>query len=203
MRFRTSAAAVAAAVIGLSLSTPQARAADHVEAPNAASDALADIADFYAWHHDGVLTTILTINALNYPGTAAAYDADVLYLIHIDNDGDNNADYNIYVRFGQDSQGSWGVQVEDMPGTGEPVIGAVGGVIPAPGGQVYVGLRDDPFFFDLDGYLDTLTTGTVSFSSARDSFAGTNATIIALEMDLASATEGSDTIQTWATTWRY
>ncbi len=194
-------AAALAVLFGLTLSAT-AIAADHAEAPIAGADAAADIADLYAWHDEGTLTTILTVAGLGLPGEAAVYDADVAYGIHIDNDGDNEADIDIIVKFGQDSQGEWGVQVSNLPGTGAPVSGAVEQVVQAAGGKIWVGLRDDPFFFDLEGYENTLATGALSFDSSRDSLAGTNVTAIALEMDLGVATGGNDTIQVWATSGR-
>ncbi len=197
----TKASAVLAAVTGLALSS-FAIAADHAEAPTSGADAAADIADLYAWHDDGTLTTILTVAGLGLPGEDAVYDADVAYGIHIDNDGDDEADIDIVVKFGEDSQGNWGVKVWNLPGTGAPVVGAVEQVVPAAGGKVWVGLRDDPFFFDLEGYTDTLSTGALSFDSTRDSLAGTNVTAIALEMDLGAALDGSETLQVWATTGR-
>ncbi len=201
MLHTTKGTAALAVVTGLALSSV-AFAADHAEAPTASADAAADIADLFAWHDEGTLTTILTVAGLGLPGEDAVYDPDVAYGIHIDNDGDDVADIDIVVKFGQDGQGNWGVGVWDLPGTGATVKGSVEQVLPAAGGKVWVGLRDDPFFFDLDGYTDTLSTGTLSFDAGRDSLAGTNVTAIALEMDLGAALEGSESLQVWATSGR-
>jgi hypothetical protein len=78
---------------------------------------------------------------------------------------------------------------------------------------VYAGLKDDPFFFDLDGFRDTLTTGDLAFCSVdpacpggmapRDSLAGTNATAVVIEVNTADLLmDGSTRFQTWATTGR-
>ena len=193
------------AALGLALVIPQAvQAADHAEAPVAAADPAADLADLYAWHTDaGSLVTAITFGGLTAPGEPASYDADVLYGIHIDRDADQVADTDIWARFGQDDQGNWGLQVSNLPGTGAPVTGAVEQVIAVPGGSIYAGLRDDPFFFDLQGFNDTATTGVLSFDAGRDSLAGTNVTALVFEMDLASAVADSGNIQIWATTHRY
>ena len=68
--------------------------------------------------------------------------------------------------------------------------------------SVYAGSREDPFFFDLDGFLATKMTETVSFDSANDSFAGLNVTAIVIEMDSAAAAGGGTTLQAWVTTGR-
>ena len=178
-----------------------ALAADHAEAPGAAADPAADIADFYAWHtSSGSLVTILTFAPLTPAGGSATYDADVLYSIHMDTDKDGVSDADILVRFGQNSAGDWGVQAE-IPGVDSAISGATGEVLESGGAKVYAGVVDDPFFFDLQGFQDTLTTGTVAFDSSRDSLAGVNVTAIALEFDAAAAT-GATQIQTWATTSR-
>ncbi len=198
---KISTSAALAGLITLTLGA-NVFAADHAEAPIAGADPAADIADLFAWHDEGTLTTILTVAGLGMPGDAAVYDADVAYAIHIDNDGDNESDIDIIVKFGTDSQGEWGVQVSNLPGTGAAVVGPVEQVVQAAGGKVWVGLRDDPFFFDLEGYQNTLATGALDFDSTRDSLAGTNVTTIALEMDLGVALDGADTIQVWATSGR-
>lgn len=188
------------AIIGVA-----AFAADHSEAPGTKADVAADIADVYAWHEGEKLVAVLTYAGLQATteGQSATYDKDVLYTVHIDSDGDNASDTDVYVRFGQNGAGDWGVQVENLPGTTEAVVGAVGEAIDAGNGlSVYAGLKDDPFFFDLEGFNTTLETGTVSFNPERDSVAGLNVSSIVLEMDLAAASSGSDKLAVWASTGR-
>ena len=70
-----------------------AYAADHLDPPDRVvlGDA-ADIGDLYAWAANGSLNVILTFGGPLAPvaDQAGAYDADVLYGIHIDNDADND-----------------------------------------------------------------------------------------------------------------
>ena len=75
-------------------------------------------------------------------------------------------------------------------------------VVDSGNAMLYSGLRDDPFFFDLAGYIDTLNTGSVSFDSTRDSLAGTNVTAIVVAMDIDAASGGNNNIQLWASTGR-
>ena len=97
----------------------EADAADHAEAPTAAADAAADLADIYAWHTDDrTLVVGITFAGLGLAGDPAMYDEDVLYGVHIDNDGDNLPDYDVWARFGQDELGEWGLQVENLRADG-------------------------------------------------------------------------------------
>jgi hypothetical protein len=188
---------------GLVLGTSGVFAADHLEAPGTMADTPADITDVYAWHADGVLTVALDFDGLQPPGTPGTYDPDVLYGIHIDNDGDNAADVDVWIRFGQNGAAEWGVQITGLPG-GDPVVeGPVDEVLDAGGTlQAFAGPREDPFFFDLDGFKATLMTGTLMFDNTHDTFAGSNVTSIVLEMDAGMASGGNDNIQLWATTGR-
>ena len=98
------------------LASSTALAADHAEAPTAGADPAADIADLYAWYDGTDVRFALTFAGLGAAGDPATYDADVLYQIHIDNDGDTMADHSIEVRFGQNDDGDWGVQAMGVPG---------------------------------------------------------------------------------------
>lgn len=186
-----------------------AEAADHNDpSTRVGNQEPEDIADLYAWHStDGsTMTIVLTFGGPVAPvaGQAGAYDADVLYGIHYDTNGDGTPEGQTWVRFAQNDLGDWGVQVERLPGeaTDAPVIGAVETVLDAPnGGKVFTGLRDDPFFFDLTGFLGTLGSGDLEFTG-DDSFAGMNGTAIVLEFPVSELTGISDTVSVWATTSR-
>ena len=68
--------------------------------------------------------------------------------------------------------------------------------------MIFAGTRDDPFFFDLDGYLATLDTGTLSFDPTNDSFEGSNVHAIVLQFDAAEALGDATSFQTWSSTGR-
>ncbi len=202
-----SALALTAGWLAVNADTPEvANAADHAEAPGASADAPSDIADFYAWHDSnaGTLTMVLTYDGLKAPvaNQTGTYDPDVVYGFHIDNTGDNIPNTSIYVRYGQNSLGQWGVQAENLPGEAGPVVGPVGQTVTGDNGaKIHTGLFDDPFFFDLAGYTATLQSGTLSFTGV-DAVAGTNASAIVIEVPLAAASAGNTTINLWATTGR-
>lgn len=178
-------------------------AADHNEAPGAMADPAADIADVYAWHSGSKLITAVTFAGIAASATAPLYDDDVLYTVHIDNDNDYVPDHDVYVRFGQKDAGDWGVQVQNLPGSTGNIEGPVGTTINAGGGRmVYAGWREDPFFFDLEGFRTTLMTSALSFDNQRDFFEDRNVTAIVLEMDLAAARGTGTKLNVWATTAR-
>jgi len=193
-------------LLGGALVVGTALAADHNEAPGTKMDRIADIDDVYAWHtEDGKIVVIVTFGGVGADpaGPPDDYDADVLYQIHLDNTGDAIADLSISARFGQNSTGAWGVQLENIPGGTGTVSGAVDSVIDAGNGlSAEAGTFDDPFFFDFEGLGDTLATGTVSFDNTRDSFAGKNNHALVVEMDAATATGSGSTVDIWATTGR-
>ena len=195
-------------LICILLSSSWLYAADHTDPPSRALTPTnaADIADFYAWHKgsgdEQMLVMVLTFAGPSPAGQDAVYDANVLYTVSIDNTGDAQANTQIYVRFGLNPAGEWGVQVINLPGALGPVVGAVESVLESGVAKVYTGLRDDPFFFDLQGFQETLMTGTLSFSPMRDSFAGSNTTAIVLEVPLSNALGVGNTLSLWATTAR-
>jgi hypothetical protein len=182
-----------------------ASAADHKEAPGTLADPGADLADVYAWHDlaGNRLVAAMTFAGLADSAVGPTYDANLLYTLHIDNTGDNLPDINVYCRFGQNDLGEWGVQVENLPGAAGTIVGPVDTVIDGGNStKVFAGPREDPFFFDLDGFRQTLQTGTLSFVSTRDRFAGLNVTAIVLEMNLSTALDGATSLKVWATTGR-
>lgn len=201
MKHKLATSSLVAAAVALAI-TSTVIASDHDEADTTSLDnPAADIGDMYAFHDDQRLTLILTFDGYKLRSEAPNYDADVLYGLHVDTNGDNVADHDIWARFGQNGAGEWGVQVEGIPGAAAAVVGPVDSVLDDDSGaQVFAGLRDDPFFFDLEGFKDTLMTGTVSFDPARDFVAIKNTLALVVEFDHAAL--GSTDIAVWATTGR-
>ncbi|MFN0150000.1 MAG: DUF4331 family protein [bacterium] len=205
VQFGVGAAFAFAVAAGSGLGVTAAHAADHKEAPGTQADKAADLADVYVFHASGKLTLVMTFAGATDPADPApTYDDDVLYTFQLDRTADFLPDVSVECRFGKNRAGAWGVQVKNIPGATGPVSGAVGQTIDAGNGiKVYAGFRDDPFFFDLDGFRATLATGTLSFDNSRDFFAGRNVTAIVIEMNAADATgTGNTDLNVWATTAR-
>jgi hypothetical protein len=182
-----------------------AYAADHNDPPAVRDDSPFDIADLYAWHQGNKLVAILTHGGPAAPvaGQTGVFNNTATYRVNIDNNADNVVDISIATTFKTDVNGATTVTVTNLPGATGPISGPVETTLDAAAGlQVFAGLRDDPFFFDGQGFSDTLATGTLSFDNTRDTFAGQNVTAIVLEMDLAEATAGSNSLRVWASTER-
>jgi hypothetical protein len=183
-------------------------ASDHDEAPLVKLDAAQDITDLYVFDSGGGTTTIIVCwagfnDSIEQPTTEGVYDENALYTIWVDNNGDNEADIAMYWRFGRNENGDVGVRWENVPGSLDNVSGPVETVFDVgEGARAWSGHADDPFFFDAQGYLETLDTGTVSFMSSRDFLAGRNVTAAAIEIDTALLQEGAAPMQFWSTAAR-
>ncbi len=190
-------------------------AADHTDPPDLSSDTAADIGDYYAWHDGDNLIVVLTVagNADPVAGQQPDFDRDVLYGIHFSEGADASPSFSatadIWVRFGEDSDGNVGMQITNFPGADAAVEGAVGSTINvSSGGQAWAGLADDPFFFDLEGFNNLVSTGAAtSFASLdtgtpRDTLMGQNASVIVLEFPADEVANSDGVIHTWATTSR-
>lgn len=200
------------AVIAVMLLTVTAlQAADHTEPPAISDKKAADIADLYTWHEEGSLVAVLTFGGPAAPGAdqEPTVSRDVLYGIHVDNNDDQEAEVDIRARFGQDDDGNWGVRVAGIPGADAPLVGPVGQTLPAEGdgAKVWTGLREDPFFFDLQGFQDSVANqsltdgdGNLYFDSSRDFFAGQNITALVVEVPVDAVTADDDVLDIWATT---
>ena len=229
-KMATLAGTAALAALAINLQAPTVDAADHLDGM-VGGDPAADIADFYAWENEaGNIVAIVTFASLLNPGDEPVYDPDVLYTVHIDNTAsaaeaidwsdngnDNESDIQVHVRFGQNGLGDWGVQILNLPGADAELVGAVATDIGRVGGRAHAGMFDDPFFFDLVGFTDTLANidddmddADLAFASLApmgepvDGLAGFNTMAIVLEFDATAALdENADSfLQMWATTGR-
>ncbi|WP_025292585.1 DUF4331 family protein [Sphingomonas sanxanigenens] len=186
-------------------------AADHLDPPgrtdkafDTTPDRAADIADVYTWHTDTALVIAMTFAGpagTNRPGT---YDRDVLYGINVSTDGvRETTELPIRVRFGSGG-GGYGVQFSGLPGVATPFAGPVETDLTTPNGiKVRAGLFDDPFFFDLQGFRETRSTGMLRFDRTRDFFAGQNDTAIVIEIPRAALPEGTGSVDIWGSTARF
>lgn len=210
--------------------------ADHAESPGTDADPAADLADVFIFPSPETPTT-KTVAAITFGGRAAPRsridgsfycDTNVLYTLHIDRadaagNFDNVPDVEVLVRFGRDQLGNCGVQLENVPGAGGTYSGAIERVFTSPGGmRAFAGLRNDPFFFDAEGYAALVASFAGAGQSGdligsfrltggvprRDSFAFRNVSAIVFEMSndiLAPAPAVGGVrpqVRVWATTGR-
>jgi len=186
-------------------------AADHLDSPgrtdpqvDATPDTPADIADVYTWHSDTKFVVAITFAGPQPPNRAAFYDRNVLYQINLSTDGvRDTVEIPIRIRFGQGGGGN-GVQFSGLPGVTGALQGSVETNLAAPNGiQARAGLFDDPFAFDLQGFRETRSSGTLKFKNDRNFFAGQNDTAIVIEIPRSVLGNGTNPVDVWAATSRF
>lgn len=208
-------AVVAVMVVGLAAFG--AGAADHLEAPLVRQDGRTDINDVYAFVNGSNTVLVMTVNpaaGVISPTTLRGVPGH-LYEFLVDNDGDYEED--IILRLRANKPNKSGRQyvnfymVDAHTGRQSRIgKGFSDGVRPlTTGGNLFVGLRDDPFFFDLAAFQDVVkgAGGGNNFcggggdpDGAVDFFAGLNASAIVVEIPSSKLTNGSDTINVWGRT---
>jgi hypothetical protein len=148
-------------------------------------DPAADIADIFAYYTPQAGKPEKIVLALTWrtdPLEEQTFDPSVRYGIHIDNNAGLDiaatkqtplslmdpakveAEYDIIIWFGKkkNTANEWGVLASGIPGPNGKklqVVGDVGTTLSPEGDtnvKVMAGLFDDPFFFDLDGFFNSL-----------------------------------------------
>jgi len=224
--------AAAGAIAALGSGPLLVGAADHLDAPTAKSDHRIDITDIYAFKSKGGTTLIVNVNPLTSPADTklAVFNTKALYQMKIDTNLDGFADIAYRIHFGNTRTLGDGAKVQDYvikratgaaarldAWTGTTV--AIGhttayGRVPRiasvlGGGKAFVGPRDDPFFFDLPGFVEfkkQLLAGSTDTGvllggfTGIDTFAGTNVTSIAIEVPNLRLGGTGHTVGFWATT---
>jgi Domain of unknown function (DUF4331) len=214
-----AAAALAAAISG---GPGNSAAADHVDAPGLmppGGNLQLDITDVYAFRaRNGNTVLAMNVNGLTAPGKRPVFASGVpsvartkaaTYWFRVDNDGDAAADVNLGVSFSK-PRGN-GVQTITVTRNGKRLVAGT----TSPGKSVrtnrrgavraYAGLRDDPFFFDLDGFINILSKDAgKSFLGCKgtrtDFFAKKNVSAIVLELPSSMLRGDSSQIGVWAAT---
>jgi Domain of unknown function (DUF4331) len=215
-----AAAALAAAVAG---GPGSSTAADHVDAPGLTppgGNLQLDITDVYAFRaNNGRTALAMNVNGLTAPGKRPVFASGapsvartkaVTYWFRVDNNGDAAADVNLGVSFSKANAA--GVQTFTVKRNGKVLVagrtspGKNAAVSSKAGIRAYAGLRDDPFFFDLDGFINILSKeqgkSFLGCTSARtDFFAKKNVSAIVLELPASMLTRsGSSQIGVWGAT---
>jgi Domain of unknown function (DUF4331) len=216
-------ALLASVFLSMRMAPTSAGAADHLDAPGLtppSGDIRTDITDVYAFRPAaGKTVLVMNVNGLTKKGEQAKLATGVpsvaatkraSYNFRVDNNGDAKEDVTLSLTFGTaNAQGVQGLTLRRngkvfLEGSTSP-YGKVVVNKGSAGSRVYVGMRDDPFFFDLDGFLEILSKEKgKSFlgctSPRKDFFAGTNVTSIVVEIASSQLTKGTSTIGVWATT---
>lgn len=205
-------------------------ASDHQDTPEVELNPRMDINDVFAFPGSGTDRIALAMTTSSpIQGTNASFDNNLLYQFRIDNSGDAIEDRVIQVTF----SGTGANQVVTVRGPVAPgmtgmrsrlvddpqaITGLVGQTLgSASGVQVFTGLRDDPFFIDLEQFFKIVpdrrpstgplsqpqTQTATSFRNPGIDFLRTyNALAIVVEVPksmLTSATGADANIGIWGT----
>ena len=222
-RFGTiTALAVTGLVLTLGVAPLLASGADHLDAPSLGSisvdgsDNLSvsklrgplDINDVYVFRGSSGNRTVLavTVNpAVNLLGPTT-FDSKGGYSLNIDWTGDAVADTQYTVNFGAADPA--GVQRFIVKSDKHTVAAgstddAKGSSVSLDGVQAFAGMRSDPFFFDLLGFLGTVKgqgTRQLNDANASDFFVGLNTLAIVIEVPNSALGGNGQAIGVWATT---
>ncbi len=182
--------------VALVAGAPTASGADHGDAPLSKANHAEDIADVYAFNGDGGnVVFVMTVNPLTMPGDAPTFDPNGLYQFKIDNNGDAVPDVTYNITFGAPAtDGTQSVTVTKATGAAADSLSAVGaqvlsGTTTAPASssatintsasmKLFAGLRDDPFFFDLNAFK----AGLKFRNPGNDFFLGLNVSAIVISV---------------------
>ncbi|HEY3334521.1 MAG TPA: DUF4331 family protein [Candidatus Limnocylindrales bacterium] len=225
--------AVAGLTLAVGASPLLVSGADHLDAPAAKADHRVDITDVYAFRSGSSRTTlVLNVDGLMSPtdSKTATFRTNALYELKVDRNHDGKADIAYRVRFGAAQTKSDGTKVQAYVvrrATGSAAISNIwtGAIVAAGtttpyrhsvrtasisgGGSAFAGTRDDPFFFDLPGFVtfkEKLLGGSTNLGellggfTAADTFAGTNVLSIALRLPNDRLGGTGSSIGVWATT---
>jgi hypothetical protein len=211
--------AAAFALIAALITAPDAAdAADHLDAPALTSpgdDAALDINDLYVFEGAGQNRTVIAVTVSPAAGADAEFanGARQAYSIRIDQDGDAVEDLTYHFRFFGPFFGRQLVVVQAAEGTDAQSLEPTGKLVKLAttdrsvrtpgGGQLFTGLRSDPFFFDLSGFLGTVEgIGEDGLGNdPQDFFTELNTLAIVMETKDSALFDG-DAIGVWATTQR-
>src|SRR6266487_972067 len=203
-------------------------AADHLDAPTVRNDGRIDINDVYVFQSGPNQTGSQTVLAMTIDPAAGflsptSFRPGAVYQFNVSTNGDTIPEIAYRIKFGGvRSNGTQAMTVLRANGAGNPVAGAGGAPVGngssyqtislAGGGMAWAGLRDDPFFFDLNAFKHfkavLLATphslgglpGLVDCSrinpAPTDFFVGFNGMAIVLQ--LPDSAVGGGTIKVWA-----
>ncbi len=147
--------------------------ADHLDAPGLMSpgmDARVDITDVYAFQkptNPNKSILVMNVNPLA-PTLATSFETEAVYQINVDTNGDALTDISFRTRFTDTGGGGQtatvrravGSEARERGGGGEVIIsgapvsfGSKAVVTESDPYRFFAGIRSDPFFFDLLGFL--------------------------------------------------
>ncbi|MBK8256549.1 MAG: DUF4331 family protein [Polyangiaceae bacterium] len=146
-----------AAALAMASITSVASAADHLDSPAVKKDAAADITDVYAWSEGSNM--LLVLNVAPLATVDSKFSDAVQYALHLESTGAfgmPGEKHDVICTFDADQKISCWIGDKDYV-TGD--ASNTDGLKSASGKfRVFAGLRADPFFFNLAGFQDAVST---------------------------------------------
>lgn len=133
-----------------------ASAADHIDGPSVTAEPNADITDLYAWMGEDASKLNVVLNVHHMATDVSAFSPEVQYAVHLNSAasfGASSTEATMLCQFytSQKLECWLGDEyVEGDPSDPNGITSASGKV------RVFAGLRDDPFFFELAGFRETV-----------------------------------------------
>jgi hypothetical protein len=146
--------------VGALLVAHSTQAADHLDSPGAIANPMADITDVYAWNNaDATKVNLVMDVSPGDPGTRH-FGSDTQYVFHVSSTpgvtDTTRTETKVICTFASDTSVQCWVGDKDYV-TGDP--SGADGVSSTDGKvKVWAGRRADPFFFNLNGFKDTVAT---------------------------------------------
>lgn len=146
--------------------------ADHLDGPAAKAEKAADITDVYGWMQDATKMNLI-MNVFPLADTTSKFSDAVYYVFHVNSStgyGEAQSETKIICSFTADQKVT--CHVGDERVIDEKGASATTGVSSDDGKfKIFAGLRNDPFYFDLDNFNLTRTTvrdaaSTLTFDTA-------------------------------------
>jgi hypothetical protein len=138
-----------------------ANAADHIDSPSATAEPGADITDVYAWMSGDASKVNMVLDVHHMASADSAFSPAVQYALHINSaaafGASESSEARILCQFYTPSAiECWlgDEYLEGDPSDPEGIVSESGKL------RVFAGRRDDPFFFELAGFKETVKTVT-------------------------------------------
>ncbi len=201
-------AAVGAAIVLLTIGAAPffTSAADHLDAPIVKTEHALDITDIYAFDGANSRNTVLVMDVAPLAGVVSGteFSTTGTYRFNLDTNGDFVADAIYNVTFGAPGGRDHKQSVTVRRNGTVIASGFTGNAVQTTGGgKLFAGAKDDPFFFDLAGYLKLKDSGYTNASGLTDAgvdfFAGTN--ILTIVVEVPDAWIGASA-NFWGTTYQ-
>lgn len=205
--------------------------ADHLDSPAAAAESLADITDVYAWMNEDADKLNLILNVHHMAPEGVEFSSAVTYVLHVTSmetyGATEKTESQIICQF-------YDAQNIECWAEGEYVVGdpsdPEGLLSDGEKLRVFAGRRDDPFFFELVGFqetvkavvaaapdlmftdrcpaldADTSTALVTQLQSGKDgaegsnTFAGSSVLSLVFQVDKDLVTEGGPIVGVWGST---